>query len=330
MTTAPPLLEVEGLSVTYWRPGAGLWPGAGQPLRAVEGVSFGLGAGETLGVVGESGCGKSTLGRAILRLVEPSAGRVLWLGRDITALGPQEMKPLRRDLQVVFQDPLASLNPRMTAGEIIAEPLRAFEPALDAPGRTARVHTAMAEVGLSPRLAGRYPHEFSGGQCQRIGIARAMILRPKLIVCDEPVSALDVSIQAQIVNLLQALQREHGLALLFISHDLSVVRHIADRVLVLYLGRAMELGPAAAVARAPRHPYTQVLLASVPRPDPVVERGRAPPLLEGEIPSPLDPPSGCVFRTRCPRAEGVCATQTPAFEAGGEGHRVACHFPLEG
>jgi oligopeptide transport system ATP-binding protein len=328
--SASPLLDVSSLSVTYKVPRGTVWPGPPQILRAVEDVSFSMEAGETLGVVGESGCGKSTLGRAILRLLDPAAGAIRWKGRDITEASQEAMKPLRKALQIVFQDPLASLDPRMTAGEIVAEPLRVFEPHLDAAARSRRVAAALDEVGLGGHLAGRYPHAFSGGQCQRIGIARAMILKPELIVCDEPVSALDVSIQAQIVTLLKSLQAEYGLALLFISHDLAVVRHVADRVLVLYLGRAMEIAPTDRIVSAPRHPYTKALLSSVPIPDPVAERARTAPRLEGEVPSPLDPPSGCVFRTRCPKAQERCARETPRLTAHGEGEGlVACHFPEE-
>ncbi|MGH6901412.1 MAG: ABC transporter ATP-binding protein, partial [Geminicoccaceae bacterium] len=268
------------------------------PLKAVDGVSFELRPGETLGIVGESGCGKSTLGRAVLRLIEPSAGRVVWLGDDLGALDAEALRRHRRAMQIVFQDPLASLDPRMTVGDIIAEPLITHEPRLGKDEVRARVADMLAKTGLSPQMINRYPHEFSGGQCQRIGIARAMILGPKLIVCDEPVSALDVSIRAQIVNLLMRLQRAFGLALLFISHDLAVVRHISHRILVLYLGRTMELADRDALYAAPRHPYTRALISAVPIPDPKVERGKRRMVLTDDLPSPLAPPSGCVFRTR--------------------------------
>ena len=295
------------------------------PLKAVDGVSFELRPGETLGIVGESGCGKSTLGRAVLRLIEPSAGRVVWLSDDLGTLNAEALRRHRRTMQIVFQDPLAALDPRMTIGDIIAEPLLTHEPGLGKPEVKARVKHMLAETGLSPQMINRYPHEFSGGQCQRIGIARAMVLRPKLIVCDEPVSALDVSIQAQIVNLLMRLQREFGLSLLFISHDLSVVRHISHRILVLYLGRMMELADRDALYQAPKHPYTRALIAAVPIPDPRLERQKQRIVLAGDLPSPLAPPSGCVFRTRCPLAIELCAREVPRIEQIGPGHQVACH-----
>jgi oligopeptide transport system ATP-binding protein len=276
-------------------------------------------------VVGESGCGKSTLGRAILRLIEPTAGRVVWLGEDLAALAAEPLRRQRRAMQIIFQDPLASLDPRMTIGDIIAEPLITHEPGLAKAARIARVREMMAHTGLLPQMINRYPHEFSGGQCQRIGVARAMILNPKLIVCDEPVSALDVSIQAQIINLLMRLQREFGLSLLFISHDLSVVRHISHRILVLYLGRMMELAGRDALYAEPRHPYTRALISAVPIPDPRLERQKQRSVLTGDLPSPLDPPSGCVFRTRCPLALQRCADEVPASEDIAPGHRVACH-----
>ncbi|MGH6895610.1 MAG: ABC transporter ATP-binding protein [Geminicoccaceae bacterium] len=295
------------------------------PLKAVDGVSFELRPGETLGIVGESGCGKSTLGRAVLRLIEPSAGRVVWLGDDLGGLDAEALRRHRRAMQIVFQDPLASLDPRMTVGDIIAEPLITHEPRLGKDAVKARVSDMLAKTGLSPQMINRYPHEFSGGQCQRIGIARAMILGPKLIVCDEPVSALDVSIQAQIVNLLMRLQREFGLSLLFISHDLAVVRHISHRILVLYLGRTMELADRDALYAAPRHPYTKALISAVPIPDPRLERQKQRMVLTGDLPSPLAPPSGCVFRTRCPLAIERCAREVPRIEPIAPGHEVACH-----
>ena len=312
------LLEVEDLSVHFPVQTGGLF-GKTVPLRAVDGVSFAVRPGETLSVVGESGCGKSTLGRAVLHLIPPTSGRVLYLGRAI-----DRGNVPRHDLQIVFQDPLASLDPRMPIGEIIAEPLKSFEPDLKGGERRERVRAIMAAVGLLPQMINRYPHEFSGGQCQRIGIARAMIAKPKLVVCDEPVSALDVSIQAQIVNLLMDLQRRLGLALLFISHDLSVVRHISTRVMVLYLGRVMEIAPRDALYEHPRHPYTKALLSAVPVPDPKIERQRERIVLKGDPPSPLDPPSGCVFRRRCPWAEAVCAEVRPPEEEVAPGHKVAC------
>ncbi|HZH29033.1 MAG TPA: dipeptide ABC transporter ATP-binding protein [Azospirillaceae bacterium] len=295
-------------------------------LKAVDGVSFDLAEGETLGVVGESGCGKSTLGRAVLRLIPPTAGTVAWLGEDLTRLSEGAMRPRRKDMTIIFQDPLASLDPRMTVGDIIAEPLVTHAPGMSAAERRAQVRDIMAKVGLSPEMVNRYPHEFSGGQAQRIGIARAMVLRPKLIVCDEPVSALDVSIQAQIVNLLMRLQREFGLSLIFISHDLSVVRHISHRILVLYLGRLMEMADRDEIYRNPRHPYTRALISAVPIPDPDLERAKKRIVLTGDLPSPLNPPSGCVFRTRCPRAEAICARDVPEPLEVHPGHRAACHF----
>ncbi len=317
------LLDVRDLAVTYALPGDGVWAPA-RRLRALDGVSFALAAGETLGVVGESGCGKSTLARAILGLVAASAGQVSWLGQDIARLDRRAVRSMRRDLQIVFQDPLASLDPRMTAGRIIAEPLVTHESGLGRVAIATRVAAAMARVGLDPRHLNRYPHEFSGGQCQRIAIARATILEPKLVVCDEPVSALDVSIQAQIINLLVRMQSELGLALIFITHNLAIVRHVSHRIAVLYLGRLVEIGPAEQVFHAPRHPYAQALIAALPFADPDREQARAAPRLEGDPPSPLTPPSGCAFRTRCAHAIARCAVERPALEADG-GHAVACH-----
>jgi oligopeptide transport system ATP-binding protein len=298
---------------------------AAATLRAVDGVSFDLRPGETLGLVGESGCGKSTLGRAVLRLLPQVAGRVVWLGQDLAQLSHEAMRQKRQEMQIIFQDPLASLNPRMTVGEIIGEPLATFQPNLPNAVGKKMVQDMMAKVGLLPQQINRYPHEFSGGQCQRIGIARAMINNPKLIVCDEPVSALDVSIQAQIVNLLMDLQRDTGMALIFISHNLSVVRHISHRIMVLYLGRVAELADRDTLYRNPRHPYTQALISAVPIPDPDVERNRRRLVLTGDLPSPLKPPSGCIFRTRCPKATDICARETPPLEFIEHGHQVACH-----
>lgn len=320
-----PFLQVRDLKVHFPVRTGGILIGEYTPLKAVDGVSFDLNPGETLGVVGESGCGKSTLGRAVLQLVGASDGVVSWLGTDLTSLNKKELIAARENLQIVFQDPLASLDPRMTAGDIISEPLKNYRPEMTKAERRAEVKDMMERVGLLPRMINRYPHEFSGGQCQRIGIARAMILKPKLVVCDEPVSALDVSIQAQVVNLLKSLQREFGLALLFISHDLSIVRHISDRVMVLYLGKVMELADKSLLYANPRHPYTQALLSAVPIPDPVQERNKDRILLEGDLPSPLSPPSGCVFRTRCPKASDVCAAQTPQLDSVEDNHTVACH-----
>jgi oligopeptide transport system ATP-binding protein len=327
--TAVPLIDVRDLKV-HFRVRTGALISREAVLKAVDGVSFTLAPGETLGVVGESGCGKSTLGRAVLQLIPPTAGEVAWLGQPIQGLSAARMRPLRRDMQIVFQDPLAALDPRMTVGEIIGEPFDTFMPSLPKPERKARVAEMMAKVGLSPQMVNRYPHEFSGGQCQRIGIARAMILGPKLIVCDEPVSALDVSIQAQIVNLLMRLQREFNLSLILISHDLSVVRQISHRVMVLYLGRVMEIASRDELYAHPRHPYTQALISAVPIPDPEREASKERVILTGDLPSPFDPPSGCLFRTRCPRATEVCAEKTPPEERVSESHRVFCYHWREG
>jgi oligopeptide transport system ATP-binding protein len=321
--SAAPILSVRDLRVTFDVRGGLFEPR--RELVAVDGVGFDLAEGETLGIVGESGCGKSTLARAVLQLIPSAAGTVVWLGENIAGAPRELVREKRRQMQIIFQDPLAALDPRMPVGEIIAEPLGAFHPGLGREERKARVAEAMTLVGLSPQMVNRYPHEFSGGQCQRIGIARAMILRPKLIVCDEPVSALDASIQAQIVNLLARLQREFGLSLIFISHNLAVVRHISRRILVLYLGRLAELAPTEALFARPLHPYTAALIAAVPVPDPAVERAKPRLVLSGDIPSPLAPPSGCAFRTRCPRAVSLCAEARPQPMEAGENRVVACH-----
>jgi oligopeptide transport system ATP-binding protein len=320
------LLEVRDLSVQFRVPGASILRPS-RILEAVSGVSFELGRGETLGVVGESGCGKSSLARGILGLVPVVSGHVQLNGRPLTCIDRDALRQRRREAQMIFQDPLASLNPRMTVGEIIAEPLRVFETGLDRAGRRARVEEMMERVGLGANLINRYPHEFSGGQCQRIGIARALILRPSLIVCDEPVSALDVSVQAQIVNLLMDIQQELGLSLLFIAHDLSVVRHISHRVMVMYLGRVVEIGDSDGVCDQPLHPYTRALIDAVPVPDPAIQRGAPHVAIVGDLPSPLDPPSGCAFRTRCPLSDRRCAQQRPELRPF-DRQRVACHYPL--
>jgi oligopeptide transport system ATP-binding protein len=320
-----PILSVRDLRVHFPIPAGGMLRRRYIPLKAVDGVSFELRQGETLGIVGESGCGKSTLGRAVLQLIPPSGGQVIWLGENLVGRDSGGMRRYRRDLQIIFQDPLASLDPRMPVGETIAEPLTTHEPGLTKTEFKARVQEMMRAVGLLPQMLNRYPHEFSGGQCQRIGIARAMILKPRLIVCDEPVSALDVSIQAQIVNLLMSLQRDFGLSLIFISHNLAVVRHICHRIMVLYLGRLAEIAGRDEIYRNPRHPYTQALISAVPLPDPVLERSRQRIVLKGDLPSPLNPPSGCVFRTRCPKATSVCADLVPDVETVVSGHEVACH-----
>jgi oligopeptide transport system ATP-binding protein len=318
-----PLLQLAGLRVHF--PMRRSWFHRAARLRAVDGVDLELAPGETVGIVGESGSGKSTLVRAVLQLVKPTSGQVVWLGRPLEPLSMAQMRPLRRDLQIVFQDPLASLDPRMTIGETVAEPLRVHRRDLDRSSRRTEAASMLARVGLSEDMLDRYPHEFSGGQCQRIGIARAMILRPKLLICDEPVSALDVSIQAQIVNLLLELKREWGVSILFVSHNLAVVRRLCDRVLVLYLGKMMELAPVKALYERPLHPYTRALLAAVPVPDPAIQPQRLKDALEGEMPSSTAPPSGCVFRTRCPFAIERCRLETPAWAEADSAHRVACH-----
>ena len=319
------LLAVQNLSVRFDVRPRGGWPWTPSlALHAVRDVSLDLAAGETLGIVGESGSGKSTLARAIIGTVPASEGAVIWDGQDLLSLKGRAQRAHRKSVQMIFQDPLAALNPRMTVGEIIAEPLRTHFSETPKGEIRDRVGQMMERVGLLPNLINRYPHEFSGGQCQRIGIARALILDPRLVICDEPVSALDVSVQAQVVNLLRDLQRDMGLSLIFISHDLSVVQHISDRIAVMYLGRLMELGRARDVCHEPRHPYTQALISAVPVPDPVKERARERKVLQGELPSPMAPPSGCVFRTRCPRVTDQCAAQLPELNRGSEDHRHAC------
>jgi len=295
-------------------------------LQAVNGVSFELKSGETLGIVGESGCGKSTLARAIISMVPAETGRVLWFGKDLLALQKTEMRKHRKEIQMIFQDPLASLNPRMTIGEIIAEPLKTHYPKTSKADIKSRVEDVMNKVGLLENLINRYPHEFSGGQCQRIGIARALILKPKLIICDEPVSALDVSIQAQVINLLMDLQKEMDLTLIFIAHDLSIVKHISTKIMVLYMGNMVELAKSEDIYNHPRHPYTQALISAVPIPDPKIEKNKDLILIEGDLPSPINPPSGCVFRTRCKKAQDICSQEKPELKEAASSHEVACHF----
>jgi peptide/nickel transport system ATP-binding protein len=318
------LLEVTDLAKYFPTYSQKLVRREGDPIKAVDGVTFSLDAGETLGVVGESGCGKSTAGRTILRLLEPTAGTISFDGRDVTTISGEDLRKLRRQAQMVFQDPYGSLNPRHPIGAIIAAPFVIQD--IQPPGGVKHaVQELMERVGLNPEHYNRYPHEFSGGQRQRIGVARAIALRPKLIVCDEPVSALDVSIQAQVINLLEDIQAEQNLAYVFIAHDLSVVRHISDRVLVMYLGKMMELADREALYERPMHPYTQALMSAVPVPEPRRTRDRI--LLTGDLPSPQNPPSGCGFRTRCPIATDKCAEVVPEWREIEPGHRVACHYP---
>lgn len=321
--SAKALLSVRDVVTTFNIHQKGGLFGKSATLKAVNSISFDLNAGETLGVVGESGCGKSTLARTIIGLVKGQSGSICFDGKELIGLSEHAMREVRKDIQMIFQDPLASLNPRMTVGDIIAEPLHTHYPKMSKAERFEKVKAIMQKVGLLTNQINRYPHEFSGGQCQRIGIARALILRPKLIICDEPVSALDVSIQAQVINLLQEVQEEMGLALIFIAHDLSVVKHISDRVLVMYLGNAVELGTDKLVYDNPSHPYTQALMSAVPLPDPKAERNKTIQLLEGDLPSPIDPPSGCVFRTRCPIADANCANTKPTLQ-GTPHHQIAC------
>ena len=326
MNVQSPLLSVRDLKVWFdiKRQGAMPWTPVDK-LKAVDGIDFDLMPGETLGIVGESGCGKSTLARAIMRMVPAEAGTVLWLGNDLLQLNKHDMREHRKEMQMIFQDPLASLNPRMTIGQIVAEPLTTHHPNLSASEVKDRVREVLDRVGILPNMINRYPHEFSGGQCQRIGIARALIVKPQLIICDEPVSALDVSIQAQVINLLMEIQEEMGLSLIFIAHDLAVVKHISTRVMVLYLGNVVEISESAQLYRSPGHPYTEALISAVPIPDPNAEASKEVMILDADLPSPLNPPSGCVFRTRCPIAGPECAETKPPLTDRGNGQQVACH-----
>lgn len=324
-----PLLQVHEEKVWFKLPGEGWFFPKKRILKAVDGISFILNKGETLGVVGESGCGKSTLARGILGLVDVTSGSVKLRGEELTTMNTRRLRDKRKIMQIIFQDPLASLDPRMTVGEIIAEPLRAFNPSLGRKEVKVHVQELMDRVGLLPNQINRYPHEFSGGQCQRIGIARALIIQPELLICDEPVSALDVSIQAQIINLLMELQQEMGLAMIFIAHDLSVVKHISHRVMVMYLGKVVEVSDKESLYRKPRHPYTSALIDAIPIPDPVIERNKKRHFLEGDLPSPMNPPSGCMFRTRCPKVQAKCSEEVPELQEINHDHFVSCFFPNE-
>ena len=320
-----PILEVKDLTKFFPIQSQGIFSKVKGDNKAVNGISFTLNAGETLGLVGESGCGKSTAGRTILKLYEPTSGTIKFEGEDITKFSPSKMKPLRTQMQMIFQDPYSSLNPRHTIGSIIAASYE-IQKITPVQGVKLAVQELMERVGLNPEHYNRYPHEFSGGQRQRIGIARALALKPKFIVCDEPVSALDVSIQAQVINLLDDLRDDFGLSYLFIAHDLSVVQHISNRVAVMYLGKIMELAPTEDLYKSPHHPYTKALLSAIPLPDPILERKREQIILSGDIPNPVNPPTGCVFNTRCWKAQDKCRTTEPALVQIGAS-QVACHFP---
>ncbi len=322
------LLRVEGLQKYFPVTRGIIFQKQIGAVKAVDGLSFSVDKGETLGVVGETGCGKSTMGRLLTRLLEPSGGTITFEGRDISHLSRDEMRPLRKDIQIIFQDPYSSLNPRHTIGGIVGAPFKLQEGSDEATTKK-KVQDLLALVGLNPEHYNRYPHEFSGGQRQRIGIARALALRPKLIVCDEPVSALDVSIQAQVINLLEDLQDEFDLTYVFIAHDLSVVRHISDRVAVMYLGKIVEIGDRISLYEHPMHPYTHALLSAVPVPDPIKESKRERILLTGDVPSPLNPPPACRFHTRCWKAQAICKQVEPPLVQIQPGHEVACHFPEE-
>ncbi len=322
---APPLVHIEGLTKHFVvSQGSKLFGQEPAVVRAVNDVSFAIAPGQTLGLVGESGCGKTTVGRLVLKLEEATSGAIVFEGKDLTTAGHETLRDVRRRIQVIFQDPYSSLNPRMTIGQIISEPLLVYRLVPNKKAARERVESLLTQVGLYPYMADRYPHELSGGQRQRVGIARALAMEPKFIVCDEPVSALDVSIQAQVINLLEELQEKYGLTYLFIAHDLAVVRHISHRIVVMYLGRVMEIADRDSLYENPLHPYTQALLEAVPVPDPAAERAREHSVLTGEVPSPLNPPSGCVFRTRCPRATPECKVAVPELRKFGEDHYAAC------
>jgi len=327
-TSGEVLLEVTGLQKHFPVTQGIIFQKQVGAVKAVDGIDFAVRVGETLGIVGETGCGKSTMGRLVTRLLEPTGGTVSFEGRDITHLKPGKMRPLRKHVQMIFQDPYSSLNPRHTVGTIVGAPLR-LQNVKTPNGVKRAVQDLLELVGLNPEHYNRYPHEFSGGQRQRIGIARALALRPRLIVCDEPVAALDVSIQAQVINLLEDLQSEFGLTYVFIAHDLSIVRHIADRVAVMYLGKIMEIGDRVSLYEHGRHPYTHALLSAVPVPDPQKEKSRERILLQGDVPSPLNPPPACRFHTRCWKAQEICKTVEPPLLSIGPVHQVACHFPEE-
>lgn len=323
---SPALLQVEDLHV-HFPVDRGLLRPSRHWVRAVNGVSFELAAGETIGLVGESGCGKSTLGRAVIRLLPATAGRIVFDGTDLATLRDAELRPLRRQFQMIFQDPYGSLNPRHTVEDILGEALDLHRLAPTPAARTRRIAELLAAVGLDPAHARRYPHEFSGGQRQRLGIARALAVEPRLIVCDEPVSALDVSIQSQVLNLMLDLQREMQLSYLFIAHNLAVVKHVSDRIAIMYLGRIVELADAETIYRAPRHPYTRALISAIPEPDPTRNKQRI--VLQGDVPSPINPPSGCPFHPRCPHATERCRAEVPALRSVGEaGQQISCHYDL--